>query len=283
MFGLLTILAYLAAAGFLAAGIGTNRKRLNLLGAICAWLAVIAHGAWLAAVMPVSGGFDFNFFNSLSLVSWLAVIFLLLAAMRWELLEVGIIAFPGSALWVSLQLAFEPAPVVLSHAPPLSEAHIVSSLLAYAILSIAALTAVAVAAQDYILRHPRAGRLLALLPPLTTMEHVLFQLILAGWVVLTLSLATGMMFVDENLFARHLAHKTILTIASWIIFGLLLLGRWRFGWRGRTAVTMTLSGMAILLLGYFGAKLVLELILDRTWLQSAGIGLSSIPVIHHAR
>jgi ABC-type uncharacterized transport system permease subunit len=87
--------------------------------------------------------------------------------------------------------------------------------------------------------------------------------IAAGFVLLTLTLLSGVLFVDD-LFAQHLVHKTVLSIAAWIVFGILLFGRWRWGWRGRRAVRLTLAGMAILLLAFFGSKFVLEVILHRT-------------------
>jgi len=81
-------------------------------------------------------------------------------------------------------------------------------------------------------------------------------------VLLTLTLLSGILFVD-NLFAQHLIHKTVLSIAAWFVFGALLFGRWRYGWRGRRAVRMTLVGMALLLLAFFGSRFVLELVLQR--------------------
>jgi len=87
--------------------------------------------------------------------------------------------------------------------------------------------------------------------------------IAAGFVLLSLTLLTGILFVD-NLFAQHLAHKTVLSILAWVVFGALLYGRRAWGWRGRRAVNLTLAGMAILLLAFFGSKFVLELVLHRT-------------------
>jgi ABC-type uncharacterized transport system permease subunit len=95
-----------------------------------------------------------------------------------------------------------------------------------------------------------------------TMESLLFQMIAVGFVFLTLSLLTGLPQVD-NMFAQHQAHKTILSIIAWCFFAVLLWGRWRFGWRGRTAVRWVLSGFVVLLLAYFGVKLVKELLLGR--------------------
>jgi ABC-type uncharacterized transport system permease subunit len=85
-----------------------------------------------------------------------------------------------------------------------------------------------------------------------------------GFFFLSLSLVTGFMFVDD-LLAQHLAHKTLLSIFAWLIFAVLLWGRWRKGWRGRVAVRMTLAGIVLLLLSYFGSKLILEVLLQRSW------------------
>ncbi|HKE93020.1 MAG TPA: cytochrome c biogenesis protein CcsA, partial [Povalibacter sp.] len=85
-----------------------------------------------------------------------------------------------------------------------------------------------------------------------------------GFAVLTLSLFSGFIFV-QDLFAQNLSRKTILSCLAWIVFAILLFGRWRFGWRGRTAVRWTLSGFALLVLAYFGSKIVLESILGRHW------------------
>ena len=89
---------------------------------------------------------------------------------------------------------------------------------------------------------------------------MLFRTILAGFALLTLVLLTGVLFV-EDLLAQHLVHKTVLSVLSWLLFGGLLLGRWRYGWRGIRAVHWTLAAMALLLLAFFGSKFVLELVL----------------------
>ena len=108
--------------------------------------------------------------------------------------------------------------------------------------------------------HPFLGRRRAL----EVLEGLLFQLIAAGFILLTVSLGSGMIFIND-LFAQHLAHKTILSIVAWLVFGTLLWGRRFRGWRGRVAVRMTLAGILLLLLSYFGTKLVLEVLLERSW------------------
>jgi ABC-type uncharacterized transport system permease subunit len=96
------------------------------------------------------------------------------------------------------------------------------------------------------------------------LESAAFQALASGFAVLTLALFSGFVFVD-NLFAQHLVHKTVLSCLAWIVFAVLLFGRWRFGWRGRRAANWALSGFALLGLAYFGSKIVLESILGRHW------------------
>ena len=83
-----------------------------------------------------------------------------------------------------------------------------------------------------------------------------------GFALLTLALLSGFAFL-EDMFAQHLVHKTVLSTLAWLMFGGLLIGRLRYGWRGKTAIVWTLSGFAVLILAYFGSKMVLELILQR--------------------
>lgn len=142
--------------------------------------------------------------------------------------------------------------------------HIVSSVIAFGLLSLAAVYAILVLAIDHSLKSHRLSRLVRNLPPLDKLERLLFRLIQAGFVMLTVSLVSGLIYV-EDLMAQHLAHKTVLSIMAWIVFGALLLGRWRRGWRGIFAVRLTLAGIALLLLSYFGSKLVLEVLLGRSW------------------
>lgn len=139
--------------------------------------------------------------------------------------------------------------------------HIVLSILAYSLITLAALQALFLAVQESVLRKHSHNRLFDLLPPLQTMEKLLFEMIGLGFLLLTLSIASGFFFL-ENMFAQHLAHKTILSILAWLIFGTLLAGRHIRGWRGITATKWTISGFIALMLAYFGSKFVLEIILQ---------------------
>ena len=108
------------------------------------------------------------------------------------------------------------------------------------------------------------GSFFAGLPPLLTLEQLLFRVIGAAFVFLTLTLITGIAF-SETLFGRALRadHKTVFAVLSWLTFGLLLAGRVLYGWRGRTALRWTLSGFMMLLFAYVGSRFVLEVLLHR--------------------
>ena len=141
--------------------------------------------------------------------------------------------------------------------------HVVLSLLSAALLTLAAAQAVTLALQERFLRDTSPHRLVQALPPLQTMEQLLFLLITLGFFMLSLSLLSGLLFVSD-LLGRYLAH-TVLSVAAWGIFGGLLWGRWRWGWRGRTAIRWALSGygLLILVLAYFGSRLVFEQLLAK--------------------
>lgn len=265
----LAILLYLAAGAAIALGYYRSAPALRKIGAVGAVISAFLHASALFHVMATPAGWDVNFIHTLSLAA-LMIVAVLLVTIPWsQTLETGIIAFPGAALCLALQWLLSPDPLILTQLSIMLEAHVFASLLAYSLLSIAAINALMLAAQDYALRHPRPLRQLELLPPLAVIERVMFRLITAGWAILTVSLLTGLVFVD-NLFDQHLVHKTTLSLLSWVLFAALLAGRLWLGWRGRRAVNWTLAAMGVLILAYFGSKLVLEVFLDRSWMITPG-------------
>ncbi len=141
--------------------------------------------------------------------------------------------------------------------------HLILSLCSYACLSVAALLTVIAPWQSRRLRLKPATAS-GFLPSLESLDNETFQLILIGFCLLTVALLSGFFFL-ENLSAQHLPHKVILSLLSWFVFGILLLGRWKLGWRGKTAMRFALLGFFLLLLAYFGSKWVLEVILNRSW------------------
>ncbi|MBA2492226.1 MAG: cytochrome c biogenesis protein CcsA [Gammaproteobacteria bacterium] len=224
--------------------------------------AVLLHGIAIYLRIMTPSGINLAFFHALAMVALLVSAIVWLTAIQRPLENLAFIVLPIAAICLALDQAMPDHFVIAAPADSALQIHILISLLAYSLLSIAALQAMVLAVQERRLHSRRPGGLIRMLPPLQWMEHLLFQLIGAGFVLLTLALITGFVFL-EDIFAQHLVHKTILSIIAWILFATLLIGRWRFGWRGRTAIGWTLGGIVALMLAYFGSKLVLELILHR--------------------
>ncbi|MEP6939963.1 MAG: cytochrome c biogenesis protein CcsA [Rudaea sp.] len=256
---LLSIVLYLVSAAALAAPLLHRRALPLALGLGLAALAVIAHFAILA--FAHRGGVDLHFFAALSIVGACIAALCLLVNLSRPVATLGVIVFPLAALLLGIDVFVAPSTQPL----PLEwqiKLHVIFALLGYSVLTLAALLAILLWLQERALRARRLDGLVRALPPLTLTEALMFRLIAAGFVLLTLTLVTGVLFVT-NLFDQHLAHKTVLSIAAWLVFGTLLFGRWRYGWRGSRAVQLTLAGMMLLLLAFFGSRLVLELLLKR--------------------
>lgn len=257
------LFAALAACAYLVAAAGIWRRS----GASRQWMAAAAlvlHAAVLLQEILQMGQLTIGVTEAFSLFAWQAALLLWLFCLAQPLHILGLAVYPLAATAV-LWAAIWPTSVT---AIPLREwklqLHVVLSLFSAGLLTLAAIQAVTLAIQDRLLHGLSDNRTVQALPPLQTMERVLFQLITLGFFMLSLALVTGLLFVD-HLLAQHLAHKTVLSITAWAIFGGLLWGRWRWGWRGRTAIRWTLAGYSVLILAYFGSKLVLEQILSRHW------------------
>ncbi|MGZ8215827.1 cytochrome C assembly family protein [Methylomagnum sp.] len=267
LFGSLAPLAYLTATGVIFHSLKSNRSPTagphRLTALTFGWIAAASHALAIVSLYSAKNGLDFSFLGALSLVSLITVLIVLAATLFKPMDKLGLVVFPLAAVMLLLNLLLpEAARPIRNHSWPMT-AHILSSVLAYGFLNIAAIQAVLLALQDWRLRSRHTGGLLVRsLPPLQTMESLLFQLIGAGFVLLTASLVTGFLFL-ENMFAQHLAHKTVLSILAWIVFAVLLVGRIRHGWRGQIAIRWTLGGFVSLMLAYFGSKMVLEWILNR--------------------
>jgi len=259
----LAVFLYLAATLLLGRRLvsGAAAGQLNRLALISLGLgAVILHAGLIYNSIFTPAGINLGFYSAASLVMGMVALLMLLAALNQPIENLGIVVLPLAAVALLLERFFSSPHILASDGAANIEIHIILSLLAYSLLSIAALQAVLLAVQDYQLRHKHPGGFMRALPPMQVMESILFQLIAVGFFLLSLALLSGIIYL-EDIFAQHLVHKTGLSILAWLVFAILLFGRWRAGWRGRTAIRWTLAGFVALLLAYFGSKLVLELIL----------------------
>jgi ABC-type uncharacterized transport system permease subunit len=258
---ILIAVVYLAAAWTMLRSV--EARRLDPLAWILTVVALIGHSALLVHELRSVGPWSIGVLEALSLLGWtLAVIGSFIASFRRHRILTTILLISAAFGTVATTLGVHYS----ESAVPGWEltAHIVLSIGAAALLFAAAVTAALLVVLDRRLRGPRLANMSPALPPIDTLESVQFRLIGAGFALLTLSLFTGFVFVT-NLFAQHLIHKTVLSLAAWLVFGILLIGRARFGWRGRTARRWTLIGCGVLGLAYFGSKYVLEHLLGKHW------------------
>ncbi len=225
--------------------------------------AILAHSAAIAHLMRRVGPFSIGLLEAISLLAWTLAVLACLIAIDRRYRVLGAILLGSAALGATATGSGEKFHV--DHVPEWElSAHILLSMAAAALLFAAAVTATMLVLLDRRLRSRRIAHLPSVLPPLDVLETVLFRLIGTGFALLTLALITGFAFVT-NLFEQHLVHKTVLSLMAWVLFAILLFGRVRYGWRGRSAVRFTLWGFGILVLAYFGSKFVLEDIFGRHW------------------
>jgi ABC-type uncharacterized transport system permease subunit len=229
--------------------------------------ALLLYGELIAATEP-----RFGFAHALSAMLWMAVVFYWLESLFYDLDGILPPALLLAALAVPLPALFPGRTSGLLAASLEFKLHVVLAMLAYSLFTLAILHALLMALLERRL-HGSAARAegaatlsgpLGALPPLLTLERLLFRMIAAAFVLLTCTLATGVAF-SESLFGRALRfdHKTLFALLSWLTFAALLAGRTLYGWRGRTALRWTLTGFVLLLLAYVGSRFVLEVLLGR--------------------
>lgn len=234
------------------------KKTLLAIGLV----TVGVHTYLVIGNLYTAAGLDLSIFTVSSLVALVVTAMLLSAAWREPIESLAILVLPIAALAVLLRTTSEQTYQLTRALPFGLEMHIVFSIVAYSLLSLAALQSIFLYIHDTHLRNKHPGGFVRALPPLQTMERLLFRLIGVGFVILSVSLVSGIFYI-EDILGQHLVHKTVLSAGAWLLFAVLLLGRRIFGWRGRIAIRWTLTGFALLLLAYFGSKFVIELVLQR--------------------
>lgn len=254
---LISIGLYVVATGLLAGALRVDPVAPTGGWRLPAGIAMLLHAYVHVAGWRVAHGPELSFFAALSLVGLGMAVVTTGLASRERITALAIFALPVAAATLlvhGMQPPLAPKPLDWRQ-----QLHATLALLAYATLAVAAVVAVTVWLQERALRRRQLGTWLRALPPMVQFETLLFRTIGVGFVLLSATLLTGLLFV-EDLFAQHLVHKTVLSVLSWIAFGVLLIGRRRHGWRGARAVRWTLVSMALLVLAYFGTKFVLEIV-----------------------
>jgi ABC-type uncharacterized transport system permease subunit len=226
---------------------------------------LLLHGWLLYAGIFDTSELRFGFAQALSVMLWLAVAVYWIESLFYPLDGMEPLVLPLAAIAVPLPAFFPGLASSGVHAGATAfKVHLALAMIAYSLFVIALMHATLMAVAERRL-HGKAGPAFGHLPPLLTLERLLFRMIGAAFLFLTLTLASGFVF-SETLFGRAMRfdHKTVFAILSWLTFGWLLAGRWLYGWRGRTAVRWTLGGFVLLVLAYIGSRFVLEVVLQRS-------------------
>lgn len=223
-------------------------------------VGMLLQAAALNVLIIQPQGLNLGFFPAFSLIGWLISIQVLLSCVYRRIESLGIIVFPVSGL-ASIVASLHLSDHLISTTTNAIQGHIMVSVIAYSLITLGAFQAGLLAYQDRSIRQHHPGGFIRFLPPLHDMETLLFQFLGFGFICLSASLLTGFIYL-EDIFSQQLVHKTVLSIVGWMILGILLFGRLKFGWRGMTAIRWTLAAFVFLMLAFFGSKLVLEFILQ---------------------
>ncbi|MEM5278099.1 cytochrome c biogenesis protein CcsA [Cupriavidus taiwanensis] len=240
--------------------------------------ALASHGMLLHETIFPAERMMFGFAFALSAMLWLGVGIYWIESFFFSLAGLGLIVIPVALVASLMPLAFPGSQILGYAARPLFKLHFIIANVAYGLFTLAAFHAFLMLLAERRLhgfRHAPArpaapqpgqwlGRWLDLLPPLLTLEKLLFRLIGAGFVLLTLTIGSGLLF-SEELFGRafRLDHKTVFALISWAMFGGILAGRIFRGWRGKVALRWVMASFGILLLAYVGSRFVIEVVLHR--------------------
>ena len=226
--------------------------------------ALLVHASGLHDALFAEAGMRFSFSFALSLMMWLAVLIYWLEGFMARMEGMQPMVLPLAAVCALLPVVFPNVHLVANAGATGFKLHFLAAMLAYSLLTLSALHAIFMGFTENALHKHALTRSLASLPPLLVMETLLFRILTLGFILLTLTVGSGVFF-SEQLFGKAftLEHKTLFAFASWGIFATLLLGRHAWGWRGKRALRWTLAGFSLLILAYVGSRFVAEVILGR--------------------
>jgi len=230
---------------------------------ISAALATHAIGAYGAIV--VSDGFRIGIFVIPTLFFWVINLLILVSGLRKPLHNLFLFSLPLTIVAIISSLIADSATVQIESG---LAGHIILSMVAYSLLTIATLQAFLLAYLNRQLKHKHTNNFVRILPPLETLESLMFELIWAGQIVLTLSILTGVIFIGQ-LQTLFTSHHAVISLIAWLLYAVLLWGHHQWGWRGKVAVRWALGGFTALILAYFGTKFAIEIIFDKPQIMAS--------------
>lgn len=249
-------IAYIISLGCQAVQLLKFRKSLYYAFKLTSSLSILFHGYLLYRLIETPLGQNLDEFILLSMMFWLLNISILLFSNLSKIENLALFAYPLTVVVLLLSAFYAHHDIVETKDYPGMVSHILVSLLATSTLCLACMQSLLFGFQHYKLKHSTQSRLLKLLPPLQTMEALLFRFIWLGLLCLSFALLSGVWFQYQNPEMGH-QPEIILSFVAWFIFVGLLLGRYILGWRAQTAVLGTTSGFALIFISYFGSKILL--------------------------
>ena len=222
---------------------------------------VLAHGFTCLFLINTPEGINFGLLAILPLIAWLLTLFIILASLRQPVENLFLFVLPFSVLSLLLAIFSTANAVTPAKFDNGLVIHILTSIAAYSMLAMSACQSLLLAFQERSIRTKESIAMIRVLPPLETMEALLFQILALGFVLLTVAIGSGFLFLDD-MFAQHIVHHTVLSSISWLAYGSLLAGHHLLGWRSSTAIRWSLTAFTLLVLGYLGSKFVIEFLLN---------------------
>ncbi len=256
----LAVLFYFLSACYEFVSLFWLRKRSRIILLASIMVAFVCH-AWflLGWVHPIGSWSNYNVLNMFSVAAWLVSLLTLVAIVCRAVDILAVVVFPVSALSIALVVLFPSGSIIDPAFRPELVFHVVLSLLAYSLCCLAGLLALVLALQEYLLRRKRLFALMQQIPSLQSLETLMFQVILMAMLLLSVVLVSAIYFYHAVLFTDHwVLQKTLLVIFSWLIYLVLLIGRYRYGWRGNKAIYGTIFSALLLFVTYFISHLLLE-------------------------
>ncbi|GAB3041349.1 inner membrane protein YpjD [Acinetobacter apis] len=262
VYTILALVAYTTGFWYSFMHLVAKRKPNKWFMVVILAIGLLLHGTVLRHDMITANGVNYDVFNLLSFTSGLMLVLGMLYSSYRPVSALNLLGIPVAASGLIFGFAFsQPNQFASIHAIGL-DIHIILSLSAYAVLLMATIQAIMMWLQNRELKKKQKRLWVNLLPPFQVMESLLFDMLMTGFVMLTAALLFGFFMVD-NFIQQHLAHKTVFSIISWVVYGALLIGHFRFGWRGQKAIRFTLAGFFLLAIGFIGSKFILEIILHK--------------------
>lgn len=260
VFAITGIVFYLTAAVLFMGKIVNQQNGNRRLALIFAIVGALFHISYLSQAIVIAPGQDMSITNVLSLVAWLIAVSMLISASIMPNIVLLPVVFCFCAMTITAALLLPVRHIMHIELQPGLVIHITLSLFAYGTLAIAFLYALQMSFITRKLKQKGAALLNSPLPPLMLVEGMLFKLLLVGTSLLVLALISGFVFL-EDMFGKTYAHKTVLSLIALVVYVVLLIGQRIQGWRGRRVIVLTIIGLILLTLAYFGSRFVREILL----------------------